>query len=90
MAKKIKEATVEEVTNVATKTNQTTDLKTYTILYEGSKKYSLVEVSIDSKSLDSTTMATVNVVEKGLDYYQVLDSFKSHVIKAGLFDKRVD
>lgn len=87
MAKRIKEteATVEQVTEVTKEVTLPTD-KAYSITFNESTKYSVVEVSFD---VSTNTTVSPKVLGSNLDYYDAIDLFKTSVVKAGLFDKKI-
>lgn len=81
MAKKI-ETKTEPVNGK--KDNDVQIHKAISIIYKGGKKYSVVSVDFALES------ENVKVLEDDLDIYESHHSFKTNVVKLGLFDEGVD
>lgn len=88
MAKKIKETNITEDAPKAEAVVESVvayNTKAFSIVFNGDKKYSVVEIPFDSAT---GNVGKLNVIKDNIDYYDAIDEFKKGVVKAGLFEKQ--
>lgn len=67
---------------------ETLNNSAFSILYNGNKKYSVVEIKFNAGSTNSA--GPVKVIKSDLDIYEAHHEFKKATIDAGLFEIGVD